>query len=256
MTTDLKRLGKHGSYRLGQLRTQGVHQHAAPAPFRPSFARSTRRGPVSVWLAALALGVLLVAGGAHAGWWFVPFLVGLAGGLINRIAGWRARIAVSAIALIALLGWGIPLIVHALGGQAYGSVAREIAALGGLPGSAVVGVAVTLLLALVQALVGYWLGRALTPRPADDLTSASGGPRSGPSPANRPAVERVCGVAVARAGVRRVLSDSNATHPPADGARRLLCWLPARAGRVRAIALLSSRQVRLPSDGLAAPAWS
>jgi hypothetical protein len=27
---------------------------------------------------------------------------------------------------------------------------------------------VTLLIAVVQALVGYWLGRALTPRPARD----------------------------------------------------------------------------------------
>jgi hypothetical protein len=40
-----------------------------------------------------------------------------------------------------------------------------IAALVGLPAYAAVGIAVTLLVAVIQVLAGTWLGRALTPRP-------------------------------------------------------------------------------------------
>ena len=43
-----------------------------------------------------------------------------------------------------------------------------IAALGGLPAYAATGVLVTLLIAAAQALTGYWLGRAMTPRPAGE----------------------------------------------------------------------------------------
>ncbi len=43
------------------------------------------------------------------------------------------------------------------------SVARTIAALGGLPAHAATGIAVTLLVAAVQAAAGLWLGRALAP---------------------------------------------------------------------------------------------
>jgi hypothetical protein len=42
-------------------------------------------------------------------------------------------------------------------------VGRSIAALAGLPASAAVAIAVTLLVAVVQAAAGLWLGRALAP---------------------------------------------------------------------------------------------
>jgi hypothetical protein len=171
MTTEFKRLGKRGSYRLGRLRAQGIKVVPPPAPFRASFARSYRRGPASAWLLALLAGALVVTGGAVIGWWFVPFVAGLAAGLANRIGGWRTRIALPAVAVMAAVGWAIPLLWQALyDHQPYGAVAREIAALGGLPASAATGVVVTLLIAVVQALVGYWLGRALTPRPSRDET--------------------------------------------------------------------------------------
>jgi len=171
MTTEFKRLGKRGSYRLGRLRAQGIKVVPPPQPFRVSFAPNYRRGPASAWLLALLAGVLLVAAGAVIGWWFLPFVAGLAAGIANRVAGWRARIALPAVAVMAAAGWAIPLLWHALDGhQPYGAVAREIAALGGLPAYAATGVAVTLLIAAVQALVGYWLGRALTPRPSRDET--------------------------------------------------------------------------------------
>jgi hypothetical protein len=171
MTTDFKRLGKRGSYRLGRLRAQGIKVAPPPQPFRVSFAPSYRRGPASAWLLALLAGVLLVAGGAVIGWWFVPFVAGLAAGLANRVAGWRTKIALPAVAAMAAAGWAIPLLWQTLHDhQPYGAVAREIAALGGLPASATAGVVVTLLIATVQAVVGYWLGRALTPRPSRDET--------------------------------------------------------------------------------------
>jgi hypothetical protein len=167
MTTDFKRLGKRGSYRLGRLRAQGIRELSQPTPFRPSFARNPRHGPVTAWLLGLVLGIAIIAGGAALGWWFMPFVAGLAGGLANRIAGWRTRIAVPAVVVMAVAGWGIPLLWQVLHGQPYWAVAREIAAIGGLPGSAAVGMAATLLVAVVQAVVGYWLGRALTPFPLE-----------------------------------------------------------------------------------------
>jgi hypothetical protein len=69
---------------------------------------------------------------------------------------------------MAVAGWGVPLWWQTLHGQPYGAVAREIAALGGLPGGAAAALALTLLVAVVQAIIGYWLGRALAPRPAED----------------------------------------------------------------------------------------
>jgi hypothetical protein len=163
-TTELRRLGKPGSYRLGQLRTQGVPEVLHPVPFRPSFANYRRRGPAWAWLLGLALGVLVVVGGAELGWWFVPFVVGLAAGVVNRIGWWRPLVAVPAVGAMALAGWTIPLIWQNFpGGSAYRPAARE-AALLGLAGHSLAGIALTLAVAVAQALVGYWLGRALTPR--------------------------------------------------------------------------------------------
>jgi hypothetical protein len=171
MTTEFKRLGRRGSYRLGRLRTQGIKVTPPPGPLRVSFARSYRRGPASAWLLALLAGVAVIWGSAVLGWWFVPFVAGLAAGLANRVAGWRTRVAVPAVASMAAAGWAIPLLWQALRAhQPDGAVAREIAALGGLPAYAGTGVVVTLLIAVAQALAGYWLGRALTPRPSPDDT--------------------------------------------------------------------------------------
>jgi len=168
MTAEFKRLGKRGSYRLGQLRAQGISKGRPPVPFEPRFARAPdHRWPMAAWLLGLLAGALAIAGGAVAGWWFVPFVMGLVAGLANWAGRWRARVAVLAVAVMAAVGWAAPLWWSVLGGQPSGAVARVIAALIGLPGYAAVGLVVTLLIAVVQGLAGYWLGRALTPRPAD-----------------------------------------------------------------------------------------
>jgi hypothetical protein len=71
---------------------------------------------------------------------------------------------VTAVVLMALAGWGVPLILMSVHGEPSGATARVIGALVGLPAYAAAGVSLTLLIAAVQAVVGLWLGRALTPQ--------------------------------------------------------------------------------------------
>lgn len=168
MTAEFRRLGKRGSYRLGQLRAQGVGELERPVPVQPRFTRRDHRWPGSVWVLALLAGSLLIADAAAAGWWFAPFIVGVLAGVANWIGGWGTRVAVPAVAVMAAVGWGIPLAFAVLRGQPYAAMARVIAATLGLPASPVAGFAVTVLLAAVQAAIGYWLGRAFTPHPAHD----------------------------------------------------------------------------------------
>jgi hypothetical protein len=167
VTAEFRRLGKRGAYRLGQLRAQGVGEHRPPRLLRPRFARHRAR-PWSTftWLAGLLAGVLVIAGAAAAGWWFVPFLAGVAIGFANRAGDWPWRVAVPAVALMAAVGWAAPLLLGSLRGQPYGAVARVIAALTGLPADAGTGLVLTVAIAVVQAVTGYWLGRALTLRRA------------------------------------------------------------------------------------------
>ncbi len=165
MTADFKRLGKRGSYRLGQLKAQGVREPARPAFFQPQFRRPDRRLPTSVWVLGLVSGAVAIAVAAYLGSWFMPFVLGLLAGLANKAGGWPARLALPAVAVMAAIGWSAPLIWGTVRGQPYAVVGRELASVGGLPGYAAVGLGGTVLLAVIQVAVGYWLGRALTPRP-------------------------------------------------------------------------------------------
>jgi hypothetical protein len=142
---DLRRLGKRGSYRLGSSRD--------------------RVGP-GWWLVIVLAGALVIAGGTELGLWFVPFLAGLAVGLLLGRLGWRLRHTLPAVLVMALLGWGVPLYWPAIvSGQPAGATARVIAALAGVPPHAVFGVVFTLLVGVLQAVVGLWLGRAVQPGP-------------------------------------------------------------------------------------------
>jgi hypothetical protein len=148
---DLRRLGKRGSYRLGR---------------RGSFGLGAARDRVSpaLWLVIVLAGTLVIAGAAELGLWFVPFLAGLAVGLLLAPRGWRLRHTLPAVLVMALLGWGVPLYWPAVvPGQPAGATARVIAALAGVPPHAVFGVVFTLLVAVLQAVVGLWLGRAFRP---------------------------------------------------------------------------------------------
>jgi hypothetical protein len=161
--TDPRKLGKRGTYRLGKLGAPPAAGAPWPGGHYPSFAPQ-RRGPASAWLLACLAAAVLVAVAALAGWWFVPFLVGLAAGLAVRIGRLRLRTALAAAVVVAAAGWGAALAWLALrDGLPEVAVGRSIAALAGLPASAAAAIAVTLLVAVVQAAAGLWLGRALAP---------------------------------------------------------------------------------------------
>jgi hypothetical protein len=163
VTAEFRRLGKRGSYRLGQLRTQGIREVQRPVPFQPQFIRPYHRWRASAWLLGLLAGSLVIVGAAAAGWWFAPFVVGALAGIVNWVGSWQLRVAVPAVAVMAAIGWGAPLVFALSRGQPYWPMARVIAAIVGLPASAAAGFALTLLVAMAQALAGYWLGSALTP---------------------------------------------------------------------------------------------
>lgn len=125
-----------------------------------------RYRPVSAgwWLVVMLAGTVIIALTAELGWWFGPFLTGLAVGLVAPRQGWRLRHTVPAVLVMTLAGWGVPLYWPAVvQNQPVGATARVIAALAGLPAYAFTGVLVTLLVAVLQAVVGLWLARALTP---------------------------------------------------------------------------------------------
>ncbi len=166
--SEVDRLGRRGSYRLGGLSTPGGGRPAPPRPFRPSFIRPQHRGAAAGWVLTAAVATAVVAGAALLGLWFMPFAVGLVTGLAMRWGGWRLRVTVPAVTIMATAGWGLALWVLALEGLPVGATARAIAAVAGLPGVAALSIAVTLAVSAVQGLAGLWLGRALAPRPARD----------------------------------------------------------------------------------------
>jgi hypothetical protein len=127
----------------------------------PSFARRERHGAVIAAGLGVVAAVAVIALTAQAGLWFVPFVAGLLAGLAGRLAGWRLWATLPAVLLIAAAGWAAPLWWSTLRGWPVGATARVLAALAGLPPHAVVAVAVTLLIAIVQAAVGLWLGWVL-----------------------------------------------------------------------------------------------
>jgi hypothetical protein len=163
VTADPRKLGKRGSYRLGSLAGPAPPRPVPPSPHYPAWTAG-RRGPVVLWLLAGLACAAILALGALAGLWYLPFLAGLATGVAARYGRLRLRVTLPAVVIVAAAGWGAALAWLALrDGLPERSVARTIAALGGLPAHAAVGVAVTLLVAAVQAAAGLWLGRALAP---------------------------------------------------------------------------------------------
>jgi hypothetical protein len=144
-------------------------------------------------LAVFVVVAAVVAATAALGLWFVPFVAGVGAGLLSR----RGRKVVPAAALGAIAGWALPLWILALRGLPEGATARAIAALAGIPPYAAVAVAVTLLLAGLQALAGAWLARALLPRRSSAASGdlgrepdEVGGTVPGPGTVAGPAVDR------------------------------------------------------------------
>jgi hypothetical protein len=127
---------------------------------------AARRWPAAGWAAGGVGAVIVVAAGAAAGLWFVPFLLGLAGGVAARRA--RLRAVLPAVAGAAVVGWAVPLAWQAAGGEPVGATAAAVGALAGLPPSAALILGITLLVPAIQAATGVWLARAVArarPRP-------------------------------------------------------------------------------------------
>jgi hypothetical protein len=163
VASDPRRLGRRGSYRLGSRAGPPPPRPVLPSPRYPAWIPG-RRGPVLLWLLACLAAAAILAVGALAGLWFLPFVAGLAAGIAARYGRLRLRASLPAVVIVAAAGWAAALAWLMLrDGLPERSVARTIAALGGLPAHAVTGIAVTLLVAVVQSAAGLWLGRALAP---------------------------------------------------------------------------------------------
>jgi hypothetical protein len=136
-------------------------QHAGP----PGAARPGQRRGGRSWAAigAILAGTALVAAGAGAGLWYLPFAAGLAAGLAMRWSGWRLRITLPAVLAVTVAGWLLPLAVAYQRGVPVVATARMIAALAGLPPSARLAVAATVTVSALQGVTGLWLGRSLAP---------------------------------------------------------------------------------------------
>lgn len=164
--SEADRLGKRGSYRLGGFGMPGPGRPDPPPAFRPSFVPPQHRGSALGWLLAAIVGILLIAGGAMLGLWFMPFLLGLATGVAMRWGAWRLRVTIPAMLIMAAAGWTLALWAAAMRGMPVAPTARTIAEVAGLPAVAALIVGITLAVSVVQGLAGLWLGRAIAPRPA------------------------------------------------------------------------------------------
>ena len=130
------------------------------------------RGPL-LWVAIVA-GWALVVVTQPMGLWWMTLVCGLGLGLL--VPGWRAGVGAL---LVGALGWGIPLLWEA-GTAPVGSVADVLGGLLGIPGPAAV--AATLLVSVVLALAGAWVGiavrRALRAEPDPEPPPSSTNDRS------------------------------------------------------------------------------
>ena len=163
--SEADRLGKRGSYRLGGFGMPGPGRPDPPPAFRPSFVPPQHRGSALGWLLAAIVGILLIAGGAMLGLWFMPFLLGLATGVAMRWGAWRLRVTIPAVLIMAAAGWTLALWAAAMRGMPVAPTARTIAQVAGLPAVAALIVGITLAVSVVLGLAGLWLGRAIAPRP-------------------------------------------------------------------------------------------
>jgi hypothetical protein len=88
---DLERLGRPGAYRLGMLRARGA-EPVPPKPYRPSFARRSRRGPASARVLGCLAGAAAIAGGAVVGRFFAAFILGMLAVIVAVWGVWLRRV--------------------------------------------------------------------------------------------------------------------------------------------------------------------
>ena|SRR6266516_3660157 len=115
------------------------------------------RTPAPLTLAGLA-GAVACALAAAVGLWFMPFVVGVAVGALSG----RRRVSRGLLAaVLAALGWAVPLLWENWHGVPIVATARVVAALAGLPPLPEITLLAAALTAALQGLVGYLLGRAM-----------------------------------------------------------------------------------------------
>jgi hypothetical protein len=107
-------------------------------------------------------GAALTWAGALAGIWFGPLLVGVLAGACFPWTRAGVTAPLGAACAAAIGGWSVPLVVRAGQGQPVAATAREVAALAGLPAYAALVISLSLVVAVLQASAGFWVGRATT----------------------------------------------------------------------------------------------
>lgn len=118
-----------------------------------------RARTVAASAASCLAGIAVVWAGAAAGLWFLPFATAVLVAAAAGVAGLRAATTFAAACLIALGGWGFPLAWMSMSGEPVGATALVVASLAGLPAYPATVIALTLMIAVLQALAGAWLGR-------------------------------------------------------------------------------------------------
>jgi hypothetical protein len=142
---------------------------------------SPRAAEPPLWIVCVGVlggGILIaVAAAAHA--WFAPFVVGVVIGAVTGMRRVRVRAAVLTAVVAAVGGWAAPLLWRAIAGQPVVATAQVVAALSGLssisrtatptgatsagqPPTGWLIIAVCLLVAAGQGLLGVWWARSLT----------------------------------------------------------------------------------------------
>lgn len=127
-------------------------RHAAPG-----WRRVTLSGLV---LTAVG-GAALIWGGALLGIWFGPLIVGVLAGACFQWTRVSVTLALGAACAAAIGGWSVPFVVRAGQGQPVAATAREVAALAGLPAYAAIVISLMLVVAVLQASAGFWVGWAV-----------------------------------------------------------------------------------------------
>ena len=107
-----------------------------------------------VYLAILVAGLAALAG-VLLGWWWAPFPIGIAAGVVMA----RARVAIPIAGAIGLLSWLVPLAAAQVR-YGLGPTAASLAAIMGFGHLAVVPAILTLLVGALLGLAGGWLGSA------------------------------------------------------------------------------------------------
>jgi hypothetical protein len=160
-----------------EVQTEAVGASTPQPLSRPAAYASVR----TACAAALGGGILIaLAAAVHV--WFAPFVVGVAIGATTGMWRVRARTAVIPAVVAAVGGWAVVLLWRAVAGQPVVATAQVVAALSGLSsiartatptgatnaGLAPTGwlvIAVCLLVAAGQGLLGVWWARSLTGLP-------------------------------------------------------------------------------------------